>query len=47
MDTVARAISALKDKQTLDIIRIHAVLERHDYVNALRERPCCTTLRWV
>lgn len=36
-DTVAQAISALKDKQTLvDIIRIHDMLERHDDANALR-----------
>lgn len=36
-DTVAQAISSLKDKQTLvDIIRIHDMLERHDDANALR-----------
>ena len=36
-DTVARAISTLKDKQTLvDIVRIHDMLERHDDANALR-----------
>lgn len=36
-DTVAQAISTLKDKQTLvDIIRIHDMLERHDDANALR-----------
>lgn len=35
-DTVVQVISTLKDKQTLvDIIRIHAVLERHDAANAL------------
>ena len=44
MHTVVRAILALKDEQTPDIIRICDVLERHDYANKLRGYPCRTML---